>query len=598
MGESTETPEPATARVGEASIRDLAPLRAVDHVCHVFLPFATDRGRLPDRLTRTLADIGSDGRTSWLPDAARAALDDRPVWQSDALNCSNDLHPQVRRLLGVGAADEAERGAGVFVLTQEARKLLVGIPHKFARDVPPELRAPKTPELILSKAARERLAARLGVEPPPSLPIAIDGVRLVYFRTGHAIAVADVRCLPHPADAAVPAPWLVEAVAALGHIDRLRWSGDGSGPPAAFSIADMLTSLVGSRTPGSYRRLFCYSFASFAEELAPPVKSLLAVQLCRRYTDHYRIDGPPEGTCFAQPFANVTHAFGVEGGATIVDDCRRTEFLGQYRTASIQQTYLPIVLLNYHEFVHLLAISQESALWPGLDRLDKRQIARLQALKHAIMAFRLFYRFSYVSLVGPHNLVHAALRSAFQLDRMLAEVSGDVVEIHAFLREVDTHRHEARFRLASVVGAAAIAFLTSNTIFKEVLEPPARETGSAAIHTVNGERTTAPAEAADAKTDAPASPPTSAPSQDVSVGAAIKGVVDFVDAAIKEVIDFVADHRGLIAVLGAVLVAALTGLITWRKLGGDAGHHGGHHDDGLLEHAIHETIVHRAKHDP
>jgi hypothetical protein len=586
MGESTETPESAAASVGEASNRDLAPLRAVDHVCHVFLPFAARRGWLPDRLTRRLVDIGGGvGGKTWLPDDVRDALNDRPVWQSGALNCSNDLHPQVRRLLGVGVADEAERGARVFVLTQEARKLLLGIPYKFALEVPLERRAPKRPELILSKAARGRLAARLDAEPPACLPLAIDGVRLVHFRTGHAIAVAEIRCLPDAPEAALPAPWLVEAVAALGHVDQLRWNGEGRDPSAAFTIADVLTSLVGGETSDFSRRLFCYSFASFAEELAPPVKGLLAVQLCRRYTDHYRIDGTPEGTSVTQPFANVTHAFGVEGGATIVDDCRRTEFLSQYRTASVQQTYLPVVLLNYHEFVHLLAISQESGLWPGLDQLDKRQIARLQALKHAIMAFRLFYRFSYVSLVGPHNLVHAALRSAFQLDRMLAEVSGDVVEIHALLREVDTHRHEARFRLASVVGAAAIAFLTSNTIFKELLEPPHETAGSAAIHADAGDPKTAPTDTTGHQTNA--APPASAGSQDVSVGAAVKGLTDFVAA-----------HHGLITFVGAMLVAALTGLITWRKLGGNARHHAGHHEEGLLEHAIHETIVHRAKHEP
>ena len=564
MGSPTETLKSAPARADDAGDCDLAPLRVVDHVCYAFLPFATIPDRLPDRLTRSLADIGADaGAKAWLPDAVRAALDDRPVWQSGALSCSNDLHPQVRRLLGAGTTVDAERGASGFMLTQDARKLLAGIPRKFAPEVPPGLRAPKTPELILNKVARERLAARLGGEPPSSLSIAIDGVRLVHFRTGHAFAVAEIRCLPRGAEAAIPAAWLVEVVAALGHIDQLRWNSDDRDPPVAFTIADVLTSLVGGETRASFRRLFCYSFASVAELLTPTVRGQLAAQLCRRYTDHHRIDGGPEGTYFAQPFANVTHAFGVEGGATIVDECRRSEFLSQYRTAAVEQTYLPIVLLNYHEFVHLLAISQESGLWPSLDRLDKRQIERLQALKHAIMAFRLFYRFSHVSLIGPHNVVHTALRSALQLDRMLAEVSGDVVEIHAFLREIDAERHEARFRLAAVVAAAAIAFLTSNTIFTELLEP--------LIHKTTETST--------------ATPP--AHGQCIADGS-------FVQVAAC----FTAQNSGLIAVVGAVLVAAATGFITWRKLSSDAGHRAGHHGEGPLEHAIHETLVHRTKRGP
>ena len=86
------------------------------------------------------------------------------------------------------------------------------------------------------------------------------------------------------------------------------------------------------------------------------------------------------------------------------------------------------------------------------------------------MAFRLFYRFSYVSLLGPHNEFHAAMRAAFQLERMLDEISGDVAEINELLRKLEAIRHAARFRLATSIGAAAVAFLTSNAILTECFE--------------------------------------------------------------------------------------------------------------------------------
>jgi hypothetical protein len=146
---------------------------------------------------------------------------------------------------------------------------------------------------------------------------------------------------------------------------------------------------------------------------------------------------------------------------------------------------------------------------------------------------------------------------------MLAEVSGDVVEIHSFLREIDAQRHEARFRLAAVAATAAIAFLTSNTIFTELIEPLTRKTTEVSVPMV-------PAISECVANDS------------------------FVHAAEC----LTAENSGLIAVIGAVLTAAVTGLITWRKLSGDAGHRAGHHGEGPLEHAIHETIVHRAKHGP
>ena len=337
-------------------MRELAARPLTDNVIRLFLPFRYDEDQLPDELKRDLAEVRAAPESSTvLPPDVLKSLQRRPVWRPHTtFSCSSDLHPQVRRLLGVDTEDPSEAGARAFVLTQEARRLLRGMPMGPTDDTPKKI------ELSLSKLARQRLDRSLARESPEIIKLLFEDLTLFYFRTGHAIAFAEIRCVPEEAEGEVPAAYLVEAVAAIDRKNHLRWPSNDEETKTRFDLASFIVLLIGEAAKDVPRRLYCYSFASFAEPVERTERNWLATQLSRRYTDDYALTWRARGTRFAQPFANVTHAFGVEGAATLVDDCQRSSFLASFGDSAVDHVYLA------HCLVELSRVQSPALGQPGI----------------------------------------------------------------------------------------------------------------------------------------------------------------------------------------------------------------------------------------
>jgi hypothetical protein len=132
--------------------------------------------------------------------------------------------------------------------------------------------------------------------------------------------------------------------------------------------------------------------------------------------------------------------------------------------------YLPLVVVSYHEFQRLLQLTQGSAVFVRFDRPDDAQTERLKELRNGLLNFRLYYRFSHVSLITMHNRVHESWRRVFGLESMLQEVTRDVVEAERFLTEELEREKDRRFRIFGLAGSFALALLVASPLFKEVLD--------------------------------------------------------------------------------------------------------------------------------
>jgi len=246
--------------------------------------------------------------------------------------------------------------------------------------------------------------------------------------------------------------------------------------PKMFSLGDIVRSLAGGiESPRAERRTFTASYLQFTTAPDPQAARRLAVQLYRHYTDHYRLTSDAPGVCYVTDFENILHAFCLEGCATLMDSTpppglEPAEFLKNYRTVTYERHYIPLMLLAFHEFTHLLYLTNDASFWPDLTGGKPDPVDRLQQLRDRILKFQLCYRFTYVSYLSLHNAVNQALRRALGLDWMLAELNQDTQEIDAYLQRMTAERTARRFRWASTIGGAAITWLTAFAIVKELLE--------------------------------------------------------------------------------------------------------------------------------
>ena len=178
-----------------------------------------------------------------------------------------------------------------------------------------------------------------------------------------------------------------------------------------------------------------------------------------------------------------------EGAATIVTPTpaqpELPAFLANFKTGTFRRHYLPIALLALHEQAFLIQRAARALDAPGSTATGV-PLAELQRLLRDALLFRLRFRFAELSFISMHNEVNRGFRTVMSLDRLLDDLGNDVAAVEAFLRarsdaerEVAAEATERRFYWASVVGAMALAGLTTFTILKEAIEAfsPSGETG-------------------------------------------------------------------------------------------------------------------------
>lgn len=523
MGEESHTGEPVRA----SSARDELP-SLTEHSCLFFVPLRiAQRSRLAeadltlqDRLVDARA--GTDATSeqaarrrllAWLPANEHAPLlrNDRRtrIWDPAPLNVGPDLYPHVRRMLGDGAAT-IDAAALCFRLADLPRQLLRGKSMDddgergtlAQNETPNENKGRRALELKLSTAAKARIAARQGTPAPDMLQVDIEQMRLIAFRTGFGIVIIEVTLRNR--DRSPLHPYcLVEGVLSLARFNHLQWSdaapaaGPKSGAAGSFTLGDIVTSLHSSTDIGSSgRRLFSATYVQLATAPSPEAKRHFAIALARHYSDDYRVSDTIEGVRFVADFENVAHAVAMEGCATIVDPAPASpgaaDFVRNFKSGTFDRTYVPVMVLALHEFIALLYYSNDAKFWvaSGSDNFSKwvaqtkkpgaadavaaqgvnrdAAFATLARLRDEVIRFRLCYRFSHVSYVSMHNAVYSAMRDAWNLRQMLADLGQDTAEITTLLEERFGRQNARRVRIFGLIGAAGLAYISAHAFFENL----------------------------------------------------------------------------------------------------------------------------------
>jgi hypothetical protein len=132
----------------------------------------------------------------------------------------------------------------------------------------------------------------------------------------------------------------------------------------------------------------------------------------------------------------------MEGGAVVA--VSGTGSAEDLVTHSAPKCHVPLAMMAYQEWLALSDMAPEVRF--PLDGGDPvaEDIERLNRFEIALLDFRLRFRFTHVSRLQRYNRVFACWRVAMNLDALLAEVDGDVVEAAAFLRGYRERREEER----------------------------------------------------------------------------------------------------------------------------------------------------------
>ena len=469
-----------------------------DHDCFIFFPIRVPRRAtlleaeltLQDRLLTDPPRGGPDGSAAevsdrglpWLPATEREALlaqgRETRIWEPVSMNLGPDLYPHVRRMLGQASASQ-DTNALCFRIADLPLRLLQGRSLGARSDA---AHARRKLVLILSASARSRIDVRADCSVTDALEVHIEYMQLVICRTGIGIVIAQL-ALRTLDGLALPPYCLVEAVMSLARFNKLEWreqstqSSPGGAP--SFSLSEIVSSLHASEDIGTTgRRLFTATYAQFTRAPEAAARRHFALQLARHYSDDYRIGESIGGTRTIADFENVMHVISLEGCATILDlspppELTVPEFVRNFRTATFERTYLPIMVLAFHEFMALLHFCNDTKFWFGRDRFDDwaarqlrprsgsekppvapavdREVAlgTLARLRDDILRFRLCYCFSHVSYSTAHNTVYDALREVWGCRRMLSELAQDTAEITDLL---DEHLREQNARRVRVFG--------------------------------------------------------------------------------------------------------------------------------------------------
>ena len=407
------------------------------------------------------------------------------IWQRAEPNLSEDLHPHIATILGrneqdAGSEDKHRsfQGSQFHKLSSEARNVLTGGWGKRGLGF-------KVP---LSASAERRLGVL--AEKPIIVRALIDDAYLQFFRSG--IGVLVLECSYRCNAAYLPmAEVILEANYQLVHAGEkanrsLFWASKDDDQTVktqpAFSLNDFACSLVTGAAPGGDGRMalpppqidwmtsirvFTYSAVQFRSAFADNnAFRQFAYRLCNKYTSDYSVHEGRIRSALVSAFDNVLHGASIEGGCVVVEETQ-VDFLKTYASNVGGRVYLPLALVSFHEFRYLLALTQESALYVNCDRPSEQEIAQLRRLKNDLINFRLFFRFSHASMISHHNMVHQAWREAFDLARMLEEITSDVIVAEKVLSSnaerlaADAERERERhWRVWSTAASGVAAYLT------------------------------------------------------------------------------------------------------------------------------------------
>ena len=454
------------------------------HAIRVIIPFRLYGNPGPDSAARaeaalmrlTLSRLVASPFRLISPDRADKA--ETAVFARAEFLLGDDLHEAVCLALGAGVQDGARRSAPCLALTPAGSALVNGDSLR-PRGDPATLtgfRRGSGLRITLGKRAQERMPATAGSN--PEILLSIRSMQVLVLASGIGLVVTTLSL----GGATPTLSALQEAVHAISHARRgaLGWACiDGAQP--GFSLHVLVAAILAGVdiVPLPANRLFTYSFAHLAASARVDLPAA-AWRLSRHYTSDY---APPadtawgSGTAILQPFATVTHAASLEGFATLVDG--DGEHASHGAGGTLEQRYVALALLAYHEHVLLLSLAQQAAGSPDVvtsaqarHAEDGVELARLVA---RFLLFRRRFRIALASEVTMHNQAYEAFRDALCNNSLERKMREDVAEAARHL-ELDSSRARKRTAAAREHARAPfegllafmLTFLTSMAAVKEV----------------------------------------------------------------------------------------------------------------------------------
>ena len=234
-------------------------------------------------------------------------------------------------------------------------------------------------------------------------------------------------------------------------------------------------SLFGKATQ---RRWYSYTQALLAEGTPDADAEILAQRLGGRFTTDYGdLTDPSANFQKLKLFNNIQHLISTQGAATIVTNTG-TQHDRQFITDRGQQVYLPICLLAYHTYVHLIELTEQSGFFPNEDDPGE-DLEKIERLRTRLARYRLFFRAADVSTLRPPNAVYHAWREAFATTDKERRLEKDLEYAKLILEHVNDQRARWADRILrggmGIAGAAgvvvAIKHFTEALIHQCVIQP-------------------------------------------------------------------------------------------------------------------------------
>lgn len=339
------------------------------------------------------------------------------------------------------------------------------------------------PHSSVQRLAEQQLSSPL--DNARSWPLKINEVCCVIFNTGIGVCVVEVAYQSPGNKPQYEIQSALEIQELNYHLARnkqnkqtlpLHWQAqsEDSGPSVA-GLAGLVTAILPplnaniitpALSPLHWESTYTYTVAELADSTDDDNFRQQAFRLARKYTDAYI----PSAGQFADSeyrfFDNIVHHFAIEGCCTLIRVSQDSpEAIKQFSETACRMAYEPIVLLVYSEIVFLHAMTQGSNIDIDLQNPTELELEALRHYRTRLYNYRLNNRFAYVSGLTLHNEFFQRLRTTFNVDFILKELSTDVQEIEAFIALHLEEKTQRSLNNVKLIGSlfAALVLLTDLT---------------------------------------------------------------------------------------------------------------------------------------
>lgn len=340
-------------------------------------------------------------------------------------------------------------------------------------------------EMPITKSA----ADRLGINENYKIPFWIEDIHLYLFGAGVGIVVLKASYQRPGVNQQQPQPDIIIEGNYIcyrtgNYAGKLYWCNASNPSKDEFTLEGLVLALIpGLREESDnvvpsnsityqWKRLFTYTSVHFSEPISDiGIRNKLAYRLAHKYTNAYL----PAETCITQgllsTFTHILHGVALEGGVVISEVSKdengnTIQFLENFHNYAVPKDYFPLALVAYQEYLALIRLIPDKVISIEADMPSHGTVDKLKSLQNRFLRFRLNFRFSAVSLISMHNEVYNAWRKAFDLDKMLEEVTHDVKEAEAYLdaelERTYSVKQELTDKLQTSIGIfiGAMVFLT------------------------------------------------------------------------------------------------------------------------------------------